>query len=110
MGKKIQLQGGGRAVKSYIHIRDVADATLKIARNGINGEIYHISPEGDGISIIKLVSSIASKLGKKLEIKEKKKKKNGKNIITKERALLKRFFQINLKKFLKLKKIMLLKI
>ena len=58
MGKKIQLQGGGRAVKSYIHIEDVADATLKIARNGINGETYHISPEGDGISIYNLVSKI----------------------------------------------------
>ena len=39
-GRKIQLQGGGKAVKSYIHIHDVSDATLKITRNGTNGEIY----------------------------------------------------------------------
>ena len=67
MGQKIQLQGGGRAVKSYIHIQDVSDATLKIARCGTNGETYHISPEGDGISIYNLVASIAAKLGKKAD-------------------------------------------
>ena len=67
MGRKVQLQGGGRAVKSYIHIQDVSDATLRIARNGTNGEIYHISPEGDGISIYSLVASIAAKIGKKAE-------------------------------------------
>ena len=67
MGRKIQLQGGGRAVKSYIHIQDVSDATLRIARNGTNGEVYHISPEGEGISIYNLVASIAAKLGKKAE-------------------------------------------
>jgi dTDP-glucose 4,6-dehydratase len=67
MGRKIQLQGGGKAVKSYIHIEDVSNATLKIARDGINGDIYHISPEGDGISIYALVAKIASMLGKKAE-------------------------------------------
>jgi dTDP-glucose 4,6-dehydratase len=64
MGRKIQLQGGGKAVKSYIHIQDVSDATLKIARSGTNGETYHISPEGDGISIYGLIERIAVKLGK----------------------------------------------
>ena len=66
MGQKIKLQGGGRAVKSYIHIQDVSDATLRIARDGTNGEIYHISPEGDGISIYDLVARIAAKLGKEV--------------------------------------------
>jgi dTDP-glucose 4,6-dehydratase len=56
--KKVQLQGGGKAVKSYIHIRDVCAATLQIARNGKNGGIYHISPDGEGISIVDLVSLI----------------------------------------------------
>ncbi len=66
-GVKIPLQGGGRAVKSYIHIRDVCDATLKIARNGRNGEVYHISPDGKGISIFDLVKLICNKMGKRFE-------------------------------------------
>lgn len=66
-GRKIQLQGGGKAVKSYIHIHDMSDATLKITRNGTNGEIYHISPDGDGITIYNLVSKVAARLGKKVE-------------------------------------------
>jgi len=65
--KKIQLQGGGKAVKSYIHIRDVCAATLQIARNGKNGEIYHISPDGEGISILGLVSLICAKMGRPLD-------------------------------------------
>ena len=66
-GRKIQLQGGGKAVKSYIHIHDVSDATLKITRNGTNGEIYHISPDGDGITIYNLVAKVAARLDKKGE-------------------------------------------
>jgi len=65
--KKIQLQGGGKAVKSYIHIRDVCAATLQIARNGKNGEIYHISPDGEGVSIVDLVSMICAKMGRPLD-------------------------------------------
>ena len=64
MGIKIQLQGGGKAVKSYIHIKDVCDATLRIARNGHNGEVYHISPDGSGISVYDLVKFICTKLDK----------------------------------------------
>ena len=65
--KKIQLQGGGRAVKSYIHIRDVCAATLEITRSGAAGEIYHISPDGEGISIVDLVSMICAKMGLPLD-------------------------------------------
>jgi len=67
MGRKIQLQGGGKALKSYIHINDVANATLKVAQKGTNGEIYHISPDGNGISIYNLVEKIAARLDKKIE-------------------------------------------
>jgi dTDP-glucose 4,6-dehydratase len=65
--KKIKLQGGGKAVKSYIHIRDVCAATLQIARNGTAGEIYHISPEGEGIPIVELVNMICAKMGRSLD-------------------------------------------
>lgn len=66
-GVKVMLQGGGRAVKSYIHIKDVCDATLKIARYGRNGEVYHISPDGDGISIYDLVKTVCAKMGRDME-------------------------------------------
>ena len=65
--KKIHLQGGGRAVKSYIHIRDVCAATLQIARYGTAGEIYHISPDGEGISIVDLVDMICAQMGRPLD-------------------------------------------
>jgi dTDP-glucose 4,6-dehydratase len=41
LGRKLPLHGGGRSVRSFIHIRDVADGTLRIARDGAPGEIYH---------------------------------------------------------------------
>jgi len=66
-GLNIQLHGGGKAAKSYIHIRDVCDATLRIARNGKNGEIYHISPDNQGISIHDLVEKICVCMGRKME-------------------------------------------
>ena len=63
-GNRIPLHGGGVAVKSYIHIRDVCSATLAIARKGKNGEVYHISPGNGGISIKEVVRLICEKLGK----------------------------------------------
>lgn len=64
---RIPLQGGGKAVKSYIHVRDVCDATLKITRYGRNGEVYHISPDGSGISIYDLVKMICEKMDRDIE-------------------------------------------
>ena len=55
------------AVKSYFHIRDVCAATLQIARNGKNGEIYHIPPDGECVSIVDLVSMICAKMGRPLD-------------------------------------------
>jgi dTDP-glucose 4,6-dehydratase len=67
MGRKIQLQGGGKAVKSYIHIRDVCAATLELTRSGRNGEVYHISPDDNGVSIYNLVKMVTEKMGRKLD-------------------------------------------
>ena len=57
LGKKLQLHGGGHSVRSFIHIQDVASATLKIAREGAIGEAYHISTD-EYISIRNLVELI----------------------------------------------------
>ena len=58
MQKKIQLHGNGKSKRSFIHIRDVVEATLKIAEKGIIGDVYHISPEGGDISIYSVVKTI----------------------------------------------------
>ena len=57
LGKKLELHGGGVSVRSFIHIDDVADATLKIALDGVIGETYHISTTST-VSIRSLVEKI----------------------------------------------------
>lgn len=42
-GGRIPLHGGGTSRRSFIHIRDVVDATLRVAESGAVGESYHIS-------------------------------------------------------------------
>lgn len=59
--KKIPLHGGGKAVKSYIHIRDVSKGELLAMENGKPGEIYHLSPD-KGVEVKEVVSIIAEKL------------------------------------------------
>lgn len=61
-GKKLALQGGGLSVRSFIHISDVADGTLRIARTAPPGEIYHLSTPRM-ITIRALVEMIAARLG-----------------------------------------------
>lgn len=60
-GKMIELHGGGVAVKSYIHIRDVSEGELAIMLNGKTGEIYHLSPD-QGVQVKEVVRSIAEHL------------------------------------------------
>lgn len=57
-GKKMQLHGGGHSIRSFIHISDVADATYRVALNGVGGESYHISTPST-VSIRELVQKIA---------------------------------------------------
>ncbi len=67
MGKKIQLHGRGEAVRSFIHAQDVADATWKAITQGKNGEVYHLAPQTEGISIKDLVEMICRMMGKNFE-------------------------------------------
>lgn len=61
-GQKLQLHGGGHSVRSFIHIRDVADGTLKVAQKGQAGDIFHFSTTRN-ISIKELVELIAEMMG-----------------------------------------------
>jgi dTDP-glucose 4,6-dehydratase len=65
-GKTIQLHGGGKAVKSYIHIRDVSSGELAILERGRLGQRYHLSPDA-GIAVRDVVAMICGKLKKRLE-------------------------------------------
>lgn len=50
LGRPIELHGGGVAVKSYIHIRDVSRGELAILEKGRVGELYHLSPD-QGVAV-----------------------------------------------------------
>ena len=65
-GKTIELHGGGQAVKSFIHVRDVSRGELAILERGRIGELYHLSPD-QGVSVRQVVQHIADRLGKRLE-------------------------------------------
>jgi dTDP-glucose 4,6-dehydratase len=66
LGRKLQLHGGGVSTRSFIHMRDVSDATWKIMQNGRDGDTYHISTK-EVISIRALVERICEKLGVNFE-------------------------------------------
>jgi dTDP-glucose 4,6-dehydratase len=60
-GKKLPLHGGGQSVRSFIHVRDVADGTLRVARQASPGEIFHFSTSRN-VSIRALVQMIAERM------------------------------------------------
>lgn len=66
LGKKIQLHGGGKAVKSYIHIRDVSRGELAVLERGQVGQIYHLSPDR-GVAVRDVVQTICDAMGKRFE-------------------------------------------
>lgn len=63
LGKKIPLHGGGQAVKSYIHIRDISKGEFSALEKGKIGNIYHLSPD-QGYSVKEVVSKICTLMGK----------------------------------------------
>jgi dTDP-glucose 4,6-dehydratase len=66
MGKKIQLHGGGVAVKSYIHIRDISRGELAAMEKGRPGTIYHLSPDR-GYAVCDIVRTICDLMGRDFE-------------------------------------------
>lgn len=62
LGKTLSLHGGGLSRRSFIHIRDVCEATWRIMTEGATGETYHIST-GEIVSIRELVERICAKMG-----------------------------------------------
>ena len=66
MGKKIQLHGGGTAVKSYIHIRDISRGELAAMERGRPGTIYHLSPD-QGIAVRDVICRLCGLMGRDFE-------------------------------------------
>ena len=63
-GEKLPLQGGGKSIRSFIHISDVNKALDQIIHSGKIGETYHISTN-ELITIHDLVKKIATKMNVK---------------------------------------------
>ena len=57
-GRRLPLQGGGRARKSYIHARDLARAIHAVSEKAPLGKIYNAGP-AEPISIRDLVAKVA---------------------------------------------------
>lgn len=66
VGRKLPLEGGGRARKSYIHARDLASAIQVIAERAEPGRIYNAGPPGP-VAIRHLVELVAAEFGMPLE-------------------------------------------
>ena len=60
--KQIELHGGGQAVKSYIHIRDVSRGELAAMERGRSGDIYHLSPD-HGVKVREVVGMLCNRMG-----------------------------------------------
>jgi dTDP-glucose 4,6-dehydratase len=63
LGRRVSLHGGGVAVKSYIHVRDVSRGELAILERGQLGAVYHLAPRA-GIAVREVVRRIAARLGR----------------------------------------------
>ena len=62
LGRELILHGGGVSRRSFIHVDDVAAATLLISQRGILGRSYHISTD-ELVSISELVTKVFEMAG-----------------------------------------------
>ena len=61
-GQRLRLEGGGTSVRSFIHIDDVTDATLRAAREGVPGSVFHLSTPRNQ-TIREVVEEVCRQLG-----------------------------------------------
>jgi len=60
--QRLRLEGGGVSVRSFIHIDDVTDATLRAAREGTPGAVFHLSTTRNQ-TIREVVEEVCRQLG-----------------------------------------------
>ena len=66
LGRKLQLHGGGVSRRAFIHMKDVSEATWRIAQEAPLGETYHISTN-EIVTIRELVERICRMLEMRFE-------------------------------------------
>ena len=66
LGQTLQLHVGGHSVRSFIHIDDVSDGTLRATVDGAPGRVFHLSTKRT-ISIRDLVALICAEAGVRFE-------------------------------------------
>src|SRR3989344_5148207 len=64
LNKTIPLEGGGKAIKSYIHIKDVCEGIILAMEKGQAGGIYHFSPDEGGMKVIDIVKTVCKIMGR----------------------------------------------
>ncbi|PCI38395.1 MAG: dTDP-glucose 4,6-dehydratase [Elusimicrobia bacterium] len=64
-GKTIELHGGGTAVKSFIHVRDVVDGALAALKKNVSG-VYNFTERSDR-SIADVVRLVCQRMGHDFE-------------------------------------------
>lgn len=57
-GQALPVHGNGQAVRSYLHVRDVARAFDTVLHKGVIGEVYNIGTQKER-SVVDVVSAIA---------------------------------------------------
>ena len=65
-GQKLGLDGNGKSVRCFIHVKDACEATYRVAKQGTPGQTYHISTNHQ-IKIYDLVKKICLLMGKRME-------------------------------------------
>lgn len=63
LSKKINIHGGGKSIRSFVHIEDISKGYFKVMMHGKIGHCYHLSSK-EFISIKSLVKKIAKILKK----------------------------------------------
>ena len=56
-GRKLPLHGGGKSLRSFVHMDDVCRALQLLVKRGVPGECYHVAPR-TSVSIKELVECI----------------------------------------------------
>jgi dTDP-glucose 4,6-dehydratase len=63
LGRPIDLHGGGRAPKQYLHVRDASHAILAVLERGATGQTYNVAPR-ELSSVREIVALVCERLGK----------------------------------------------
>ena len=65
-GRRVPLHGGGTAIKSFVHIRDVVHGALTAMQRGTPGAVYHFSTDDDR-TIAEVVRTVARLMDRAFE-------------------------------------------